>query len=231
MDRPLKAIITDFDDTLYAFEPCDTLGYKTVFAYLTNRFGRSDTLLADTLTKVKHDLKQSIPNQAASHARVLYFQRLMEALTGRSEPDTVGTLEEIFRDAYVDAMELFPGVRERLTAIRAQGITIGMLTDLTTSVQLKKLRALGISDLIDLLVSSEEAGAEKPDPKPYTLMLSKLGCEPDEVCMIGDSLSKDMMGAKSIGITRLRRKQTPETRKPSPDPLIQTFEDFSQISL
>jgi putative hydrolase of the HAD superfamily len=46
---------------------------------------------------------------------------------------------------------------------------------------------------VDYLVSSEEAGAEKPDPKVFELSLEKLGLKKDEVVMIGDNYEKDIM--------------------------------------
>lgn len=38
------------------------------------------------------------------------------------------------------------------------------MTDMITNVQVRKLRVLGIEDLIKSMVTSEEVGSEKPHP-------------------------------------------------------------------
>jgi putative hydrolase of the HAD superfamily len=39
----------------------------------------------------------------------------------------------------------------------------------------------------------------KPDPKIYALGVEALGLKPEEVLVVGDSFSKDIVPAKSIG--------------------------------
>ena len=50
------------------------------------------------------------------------------------------------------------------------------------------------------LVTSEEAGREKPHPYVFMLSLKKLGLKASEVCVIGDSFSKDIFGARNLQI-------------------------------
>jgi putative hydrolase of the HAD superfamily len=50
------------------------------------------------------------------------------------------------------------------------------------------------------MLSSEEAGIEKPSPVIFGKALSKLNLKAEEVIMIGDNEEKDILGAEAMGI-------------------------------
>ena len=66
--------------------------------------------------------------------------------------------------------------------------------------QIEKLSSLGVLENIQFLVTSEEAGQEKPNSAIFRLALKKLNMVPREVIMIGDSFDKDVLGALRLGI-------------------------------
>ena len=57
---------------------------------------------------------------------------------------------------------------------------------------------------MDFVVTSEEAGCEKPEKAFYELCIKKAGCLPEECLMIGDSLEKDVLGAKAAGMQAMQ---------------------------
>ena len=71
-------------------------------------------------------------------------------------------------------------------------------------IQIKKLEKLNADKFIDFLVTSEEVGFEKPNKEIFELALKKMNLEKDQVIMIGDSLEKDVIGAKNFGIKGYR---------------------------
>ncbi len=50
------------------------------------------------------------------------------------------------------------------------------------------------------MVTSEEAGAEKPDVRLFALCAEKAGCTAEECVFVGDNLKKDVAGAKNAGM-------------------------------
>ena len=50
------------------------------------------------------------------------------------------------------------------------------------------------------MVSSEEAGVEKPNPKIFHDCLNKLHVRPNEALFIGDSFERDVCGAHAAGL-------------------------------
>ena len=56
---------------------------------------------------------------------------------------------------------------------------------------------------MDFLVTSEEAGRDKPDSPIFELALKKAGCTPAEALMVGDNFTHDIIGAHRVGIDGL----------------------------
>lgn len=59
---------------------------------------------------------------------------------------------------------------------------------------------LGISDVIDVMVSSEEAGMDKSHSSPFLLAMYKLDVKAQECLMVGDNILRDIDGAQWLGI-------------------------------
>lgn len=61
------------------------------------------------------------------------------------------------------------------------------------------LRDFGIRQYFRGIIESAVVGVRKPDPRIFMLGVVALGLEPAEVLVVGDSLRKDIMPARSIG--------------------------------
>ena len=70
----------------------------------------------------------------------------------------------------------------------------GQSTDNTMSIISK------YSKYIDIIVTSEEVGIEKPSTQMFYTILQKLNLNPCDVIMIGDNYDKDIIGAINANI-------------------------------
>ena len=61
----------------------------------------------------------------------------------------------------------------------------------------------GIDGLFDIVVDSTRVGATKPDPRIFRHATDALGVAPEETTFIGDSPSRDMAGARSVGMRHI----------------------------
>jgi FMN phosphatase YigB (HAD superfamily) len=62
---------------------------------------------------------------------------------------------------------------------------------------------VGLRPLFGVIVDSAEVGWTKPDPRIFTHALATLGLQPDAATFVGDSLPRDMAGARGIGMTHI----------------------------
>ena len=59
---------------------------------------------------------------------------------------------------------------------------------------------MNLEEKINFIVTSEEAGIEKPNKLIFNLSLEKIQLQYKDVIMVGDSFSKDIKGANELGI-------------------------------
>jgi putative hydrolase of the HAD superfamily len=105
-----------------------------------------------------------------------------------------------FAPAYVGALEFrrLPGTQEALERLRAAGLTLACVSNWDVSLP-EHLEGLGLSHLFAAIVTSAEAGAPKPDPRPFELALDGVGIEAERALHIGDS-DADRDGARAAGL-------------------------------
>ena len=61
-------------------------------------------------------------------------------------------------------------------------------------------KELGLSPYFDVIIDSAQVGFLKPDPRIFNCALGALGAKPDQAVFVGDSVSRDMRGAKALGM-------------------------------
>lgn len=194
-----KNLILDLDNTLYGYDAPHKQALSTVLENFSERFAISKEETQSSFDRARKNTHLELPARAASHNRLLYFQKMLEFNNLNSMPHAL-ELYELYWGTFLEQMSLFEGVLDYLQAHRSSGGKVCILTDLTAHIQYRKIKQLDLQKYVDFLVTSEEAGIEKPHPYMFTKALQKLGCTASEALMLGDSWSKDIMGAKAMGI-------------------------------
>lgn len=199
----IKSIILDIDNTVYSYDHANEKAIRHVYDYCQGHFGWDYNLTADKIRRTQSEIYDYLGlGNAAIHNRLIRFQNLLEQEGLPLEPHAMG-LYNTYWDNFLMYMEVSPGIHEFVTAARKKGIRIGIATDMTAHIQYRKLRQIGLLDQIDFMVTSEEAGVEKPDRRLFLRCLQKAGCRAEECMMIGDSLKKDIEGSRAVGMQAL----------------------------
>ena len=224
-----EAVFLDIDDTVYDYTVAHREAVRATAAKSSSLLGLQPEAFAAAYDRARAAVQQRLGASASAHSRLLYFHSLIESVGMKSQPLLALDLEQTYWRTFLGAMKLFPGVVEFLEELRHQQIPVVAVTDLTTQIQLRKLVYLGLDTLLDYVVTSEEAGADKPDPAPFHLALSKV-CKPagHTIWMIGDSIERDARGAKAaLGATTLMRRHTRLGNRASVVDLV--FDTFSEL--
>ncbi len=93
---------------------------------------------------------------------------------------------------------LMPGARELLVELQGR-FKLHIITNGFDEVQSVKLASSGIADHFDLVLTSEKAGAPKPDPRIFNEALKRTSATVATSLMIGDNVDADMAGARNAG--------------------------------
>lgn len=227
--RAPQAIIFDTDNTLYAYEPPHAKATAAVEEKAVRLLGIESSSVRKAFAQAREDVKRQLGSTASSHSRLLYFQRGIEILGRKTQLVMTLDLEQTYWRTFLSYCELFPGVRDFLLALSSTGIGTAIITDLTSQIQFRKIIYFGLDDCFDYVVTSEEAGADKPQPAPFRLAIEKLGLEPQHIWMIGDDPVSDVQGASRFGMTTVLRVDAGRAGGGSDSgPDIQ-FDDFQEL--
>lgn len=225
----IKAVIFDIDNTLYDFDHANLCAMETVREYCRHSFNLEEPLFQEYYQKAWNRAMERVGSDtAAIHNRLLRFQCMMELLEQPVFPHAKILCCEYW-DTVLAHTKPFSGIVELFQALKAKQIRIGIGTDMTAYIQYRKLEVLGLSPYIDMVVTSEEAGVEKPHPKFFELCVEKAGCFAEECVFIGDNVKKDVNGAVAAGLQGIWYTMGKEPEEVLPFPYIRSFEDYEDF--
>ena len=95
---------------------------------------------------------------------------------------------------------LFDDVLPTLKILKERRLTLGLLTNATKEA-ISIYRTLGLESHLDFVVTSEEAGVDKPGPEIFLTALEKAGVTASEAVHVGDQYDLDVAGARGVGIS------------------------------
>ena len=102
-------------------------------------------------------------------------------------------------DNYYSECALIDGAEEILRKLKIKNYKIGILSN-SSEISYNVIEHFKLNDLVDDIVLSCEVGYLKPDPRIFQKSLQNLNLKEDEVVMVGDKITTDVLGAKMMGI-------------------------------
>ncbi len=229
-DRLPDAFLFDTDNTLYDYHPAHMAAHKAVRDKVVTTFSIATDDFDKAYKEARKQVKDRLNGTASSHSRLLYMQRMLEIMGLGSQVLLSLDLEQCYWRSFLSSAVLFDDVKEVLDDIRLLGIPVAIVTDLTSQIQFRKIVYFGLDHYFDCIVTSEEAGFDKPHKAPFNMALSKMNPKGDRIWMIGDNPENDIRGAReAISAVTLQKihKGTPVGEGVgAPDA---SFKDFSEL--
>ena len=194
----IKIVLWDIDGTLLNFH----IAEKTAIRALFDRF---------ELGECTEEMLSRYSVINAGYWKKLETGELtkQQVLTGRFETffreyglDTgcVNDFNAAYQLALGDTVCFNPGGLEAVKTLKGK-VKQYAVTNGTLIAQRKKLAASGLDTLLDGAFISDVIGIEKPNIGFFEAVWEKIGCfAPEEVLIIGDSLTSDIKGGNNAGI-------------------------------
>jgi len=215
MMNPTRAVLFDFGGTLYDYSTLANAERESLVELVRLAGIEAD---ADTVQRAHREAMRQVFRAYLPRPYYLHRDLFRDAL--------VGMLEHLGAHVHYEHLDRFrvaqwarhardfrlrDGVVETLSALRAKGVHVGLVSNIDDD-QLDHLLAIaGLHHAFDATISSERAQSCKPDAKIYLAALAQAGCRPSEALFVGDTLAQDVAGANprsSSGIARtaIRRR-------------------------
>ena len=206
LQKKPQAIIFDTDNTLYPYEPAHKAATKAVEIKACDLLGISLEKFNKAFITARLEVKVQLNKTASSHSRLLYYQRTIEILGLNTQILMTLDLEQTYWRTVLANCRLFPEVKEFILDLKNEGVVTAIITDLTAQIQFRKIIYFGLDNYFDYVVTSEEAGADKPSSEPFEIALKKLQISSENIWMIGDNANADIMGASQFNMLTLQKK-------------------------
>ena len=200
----IKAVFFDLYGTLAGFSPtrfeiqssaCAEFGLEVTPAGILRGYALADALMAEqNAVRPLRELGRDERNS---------FFAEYERWVLRGDGLEVAAVQalEIWRRIRAMPYELqpFDDVGPALTDLRGKGLTLGLISNMGRPGD-ELLEELGLAQYLDFAVTSHEVGAAKPHPPIFHAALRKAGAVPEDAVHVGDQLTSDIEGARSVGI-------------------------------
>lgn len=95
--------------------------------------------------------------------------------------------------------KLFDDVLPSINQLKEKGIILGLISNVDHDIT-PVAKKLGFFDLLQIIVTSQEAGVNKPNPEIFKAALEKAGIEAQDAIYVGDQYQIDVVGANGAGM-------------------------------
>ncbi|GAA4249251.1 HAD-IA family hydrolase [Azospirillum formosense] len=224
-----EAIVFDTDNNLYYYDAAHEQATEAAERKACKLLGLSRKEFQEAFRVARKEVKERLGKTASSHSRLLYFQRAIEILGMRTQLLATLDIEQTYWRTFLHASTLFPEVREFLLDLRSIGIKTAIVTDLTAQIQFRKIIYFGLDDCFDYVVTSEEAGHDKPHEAPFRLAVDKLGVPPQQCWMIGDNPVADVQGGRGFGMVTLQKRHAGVRIAEGAQAADAVFDEFGEL--
>ena len=197
--KKIKSVIFDIDNTLYSFADSNKIALDKLREYARENFGWTAEEFDEKHLAVQNEIYSQLGYNGSCRDRMLRYQKMLEHSSLPLHIHAV-KLYELYWSTMLETLVPFEGVEEIFKLLKDNGIKIGIGSDMTPYIQMLKLEKMKVLQYVDFIVTSEEAGLEKPSPELFQMCIKKAGFLPEECIFIGDDLRKDYYGSKNAGI-------------------------------
>lgn len=204
------ALLLDLDNTLF-----DSVAiYEATIKQLeksAREFGfKNSNQFRQFYNNARSETKRDLPKSPTNQLRILYFKKMSESLFGRTDPGWVLKLEAAYFRYFLNGIKEWKRKHKkdfdrilRLLIDIAENRDIVLLTNENLRTQLLKLTVLFPKPFPYKLMTSQEAGAEKPARIIFEKAMEFDSGKDQATYMIGDSFEGDIEGALMFGINAI----------------------------
>jgi putative hydrolase of the HAD superfamily len=171
-----KVFVFDLDDTLYSERDFEKSGIKFVYDYL-----KIDTIELDSILISRTNWIEQIVSQPSNNF-------------------TTESILELYRN-HTPKIELYTDAKIFLQKLISLRIEMSLITDGRSMTQRTKLKALGIENIFNKIIISDEVKSEKPSELNYKMVMSNVSSK--EYVYIADNTQKDFITPNKLGWTTI----------------------------
>jgi len=202
MKNSVEHIFFDLDHTLWDFEKNSSESLRECYRHFNlaeKSRGQSEDVFIETYLG-HNDRLWGLYRQnkiTKSRLRKARFERTLQSLRIQDK-DLPLKMDALYMSICPRKKELLPGTLDILHHVK-DNYHLHILSNGFHETQLIKMNNSGLDKFFLQIITSERAGAKKPDPRIFRFAESITGATTQNSLMIGDNLDVDVKGAVDYG--------------------------------
>lgn len=187
----IKAIIFDLDDTLFNEIEYVKSGFNVVAENISNLINKSKEEIFNELLRLFSINTKNVFD-------IYIKQNNLENILN------LNRIINLYREHY-PKIKLDYEIKNVLLNLK-QKYKLGIITDGRPEGQWNKIRALGLDNIIENIIVTDELGGieyRKPNTKAFEIMIEKFNVKYNEAIYIGDNINKDFIAPNILGMSSI----------------------------
>jgi len=197
--KHIKHIFFDLDHTLWDFEANSDIAFAHVFK--RHKIEHKLEKFLNYYRDINQNYWKLYREEKITKSELRYgrLRDTFELLKFKVDDELIEILAIQYIEVLPDNNILFEGAHEILTHLNDK-YQLHIITNGFSEVQYKKIENSGLSSYFDKIITSEDVGVKKPNPRIFQFALEMANAKSGESIMIGDNWEADIMGAIDNGI-------------------------------
>ncbi|MFH1588636.1 MAG: HAD-IA family hydrolase [Candidatus Diapherotrites archaeon] len=187
----IKVVFFDLDNTLIDFMRMKKLSCDAALDAMIS-FG-----LNMSKPKARKLLFELYGEQGIEHQHI--FQDFLKKYCGTVDYRMLSAAITSYRRVQLGFLEPYPSVRQTLVKLKEMNLRLGIVSDAPRLKAWMRLTEMNLSEFFEEVITLDDSGALKPDPKPFEMALKKFNIASNEVIFVGDNPERDIKGANIAG--------------------------------
>ena len=188
----IKAVVFDLDNTLLDFMKMKSVSINAAVEGMIKCGMQIDK------TKSIKEIFHIYDNKGYEHQEV--FNEFIISKIGKINYKFLAASIVEYKKAKEISLGLYPEVIPTLKKLQTMNLKLGIASDAPSREAWTRLYSVGLDNIFDRVVTSDETNAFKPSPAPFNLILKYFNILPAESVMVGDWPERDLDGAKNVGM-------------------------------
>jgi putative hydrolase of the HAD superfamily len=197
-----KAVLFDFDDTIEDFKAAKVYAHAKVAKRMLESYG----VYEQTTIKLLQDIDKKfsvkgVHSKPLLYDRHLWFKDYFKNIGVEVSKADIDGFVNLYWRFIIEGAKPMPNAQRVLRELKKEYKTAVMSdSDGIKRFKVERAKTCGLFSLIDLFLTSDDVGVNKPAIKFYSRIFEKLGVRAEECVMVGDKPQVDLKLAKELGM-------------------------------
>lgn len=216
--KDVKVIVFDYGNTL-VFDPFENILDRILVKFVSSLLKKSESKVRKAFIQANKEINYPHLTHFSLEEPIVW--RALEKLDVKPSDRAFLALEiiKVYRTEYrkmIKSYERRKEIEDILLYLKKNGKKLGIISNGRDIDLYSVLEWLDIRKYFDFIITSEDAGIEKPDKKIFLMMLNFFKQKPEKCVFIGDDPFRDLPTPKKLGMKMILFKPPKKYAKTMP---------------